>query len=979
MQENYGGAKFKRVISALLMVGVALTMMGMGARPAEAEVPALLTWTWASPPYRLTTVDGADGRRYTRVTLEGYANARSPGAPALPVVGRLVALPPAGDFDLKVLEARYTTVPLAHPVVPAPAPADLTFDADGQPLPGRWTFARDATIYEGARGYPERFVTLEDPAWMRDLRLARLSITPFRYHPADQTLQVLHYLRLQIVPTDAATVVERAGTPSTSGPTIPRSVLLNPGDLDAFRASPPVAADMTAGVDPLAVVQAPGLYKVKVSVEGLYVLNYSMLAAAGLPLEEIEPTTLRLLHDEQEVAIQWEGDADATFEGNERLLFYARPQPTRYAGHDVYWLTWGGAAGRRMTSRSGDPTGVPQRTPWTATRIEKDIEYDSRHGGWNGQYWFWQKLKQPDLLSATLTLPLLHIPRTDTPATMDPWLEGITRDWIAPDHHVRFTLNGTYIGEGLWEGKTVYSATLPLTAGLLTAGDNALTLTLPDDLGGDIEAAWVDAITLTYGLDAVNNGTDLARFHGLPGQSGAYAVGGFTTSTLRVYDVSDPIAPVAVADWTFSDGVVEVADAGDTASDYLIIAERLTGAPQAIEAARSYSDPSGGGDYVIITPEVFQDAVAPLAAYRAGQGLRVVTVDVAALYDHFGDGRSSPQAIKAFLRHAYTAWPDPAPQYVLLVGDGTHDMQGFQPDSNPTYMPPYLAHVDPWLGETASDHQYADLTGDPLPELWVGRLPANTPEDVAAMVDKILTYETRPQVGDWNRQLLFAADNPSTAGDHHADADQDYAIYATPTYGYTGERVYLSETPGDPHLYTSATDARSALIGALDRGSLLYTYFGHSSWHQQAVLESDGYAPLFHRDHIAELDNHGSWPVVLQMTCYTSYFIHRTDDTLDESLLRTPDVGAVAVWGSSGNGVTPDHRVLHHHAYRAIFDEGTSELGAVVATALTGLYANGVSYDLIDTYHLLGDPATALRIGPDESTIIFLPVVMREG
>jgi len=84
-----------------------------------------------------------------------------------------------------------------------------------------------------------------------------------------------------------------------------------------------------------------------------------------------------------------------------------------------------------------------------------------------------------------------------------------------------------------------------------------------------------------------------------------------------------------------------------------------------------------------------------------------------------------------------------------------------------TYLPPYLADVDPWMGETASDHQYADLTGDILPELRLGRFPVNTPAEVEAIVNKIISYEADPLVGNWNRRLVFGADNPSTAGERY--------------------------------------------------------------------------------------------------------------------------------------------------------------------------------------------------------------------
>ncbi len=933
-------SKVRLGLMIILVSGMIGGMVGGGwllpSMRAEAAAKVLWEWAWEAPPYHLMAIVGDDGQTYTRVELDGHQNDGPPGWPSLPVVGELLTLPSEGAFDVELVEVEYETVRLDHPIEPAPAPAPLEFDDEGRPLPGDWVFVRDEAAYTSDAPFPAEFVALGDPVWMRDQRLARLTVVPFRYHPAQQTLDVLRSLRLRVVAVEEASKGDR------------------------------VRADQVASDVP----QVDGSYKVIVPMEGMYGLDGTTLSAAGVPIGSIDPATLRIVHDGVEVAAQWEGDSDATFEAGERLLFYARPELTRYAGHDVYWLAWGGAAGQRMTSRSGDPTGLSSAVAWTSERAEKNIEYDSLYPGWNGEHWFWEELKRPSSLGVTLTLPL-ETPDAATPGELTVWLEGSTRDWPDPDHHVRYVLNGTTVHDAEWEGKAAYSETVSLPVGLLTAGENTLALTLPDDLGGDIEAAWVDAITVTYGLSGVSE--DWARFGGRSG-AGAYTIGGFSTATLRVYDVTNPAAPQVVTDWTLVDGTLTVGDDG-TPSEYLVVSDAWLWSPLAIEAAKPFVEPPAGADYIILTHPDFEAALTALADHRAERGLRVAVVDVEAVYDHFGDGRMSPDAIRSFLSYAYTNWPAPAPLYTLLVGDGTYDLRGYRPDSNPTYLPPYLDDVDPWLGETASDHWYADLTGDSLPELLLGRLPVNTVEETEAVVDKIITYETHPAAGVWNQRLLFGADNPSTAGDHHDDADQEFNTYAV--LPYQGVRVYLTDTVGaPPPLYASAATARAALIEALDQGALLYSYFGHSSWHQEAILETDGYAPLFHVDHIADLHNEGRWPLVLHMTCYTSYYIHRTDETLDEGLLRSDGVGAVAVFGSSGNGVTPDHRVLHRHFYASVMDDGETVVGAAMRAAMVGLYTYGTSDDLIYTYHLLGDPALELA-GLRHS--LFLPILVRGG
>jgi hypothetical protein len=958
--------KLRFILGLLVILGLSGTRSAPTVRAVNATG---LLLEWEGPAYRLTTVVGDGGQIYSRVEAEGYLNGGAPGWPGLPSRGSLVALPPGGDFGLELIEVAYDTVPLDHPIEPAPAPAPLQFDADGQPLPGDWTFARDETAYASATPHPDEFAAPSEAVWMRDHRLVRLTFTPFRYHPARQTLDVVRRLRLRVwwePPTSPSPAAPRNDTFQD----VLANLVLNPTDLDAFR-----ARDRLAGISAYprsSASQVPGPYKALVTSEGIYALDYSTLAAAGLPLGNIDPSTLRLIHGGSEVAARWEGDGDTAFEHGERLLFYARPQLTRYAGYDVYWLAWGGDAGQRMVARSGDPAGLPAGTAWATALAEENVEYNSLYQGRDGDRWFWRRLKLPDLSSDTFAISL-ETPAAATPGELTVWLRGLTSVTPNPDHHVHFSLNEDDVGDGWWEGKTAYTATLSLPAGLLRAGSNEVGLSLPGDTGTDIEGALVDAIAITYGLEAVDG--DVARFRGQSNAS-AYTVGGFFGESLHVYDVTDPTAPLLVTGVTPAGGVVSVGDGDTTPAEYLVLTDDQIRTPQAVVPVKSLSDPPGGADYLIITHPDFEAALAPLSAHRGGQGLRVVTVDVEAIYDRFGDGRMDPAAIRAFLSHAYAKWPGPAPRYVLLVGDGTYDPRHYRPDTNPTYLPPYLADVDPWLGETTSDNRYADLTGDLLPEVRLGRFPVNTPHEAEAIVEKIIRYESDPLPGGWNGRLLFGADNPSDAGNHHADADSEFSTYATPAYGYEGVRVYLSATAGDPHLYTDAEAARDALIAELNRGALLYSYFGHASWHQEAVLETDNYAPLFHQDDIPRLSNRRRWPMVLQMTCFTGSYIQPADDTLDESLLRADGIGAAAVWGASGLGVATGHRVLHQSFYQAVFDDGQAELGAATHAALINLYASGLYNDLIDTYHLFGDPAQVLNMTiVDWPFSAFLPII----
>ena len=59
--------------------------------------------------------------------------------------------------------------------------------------------------------------------------------------------------------------------------------------------------------------------------------------------------------------------------------------------------------------------------------------------------------------------------------------------------------------------------------------------------------------------------------------------------------------------------------------------------------------------------------------------------------------------------------------------------------------------------EIATDNWYADLDDDAVPDLAVGRLTADTKEELSLIVDKILAYERTDDAGPWRRRINLVA------------------------------------------------------------------------------------------------------------------------------------------------------------------------------------------------------------------------------
>jgi hypothetical protein len=373
---------------------------------------------------------------------------------------------------------------------------------------------------------------------------------------------------------------------------------------------------------------------------------------------------------------------------------------------------------------------------------------------------------------------------------------------------------------------------------------------------------------------------------------------------------------------------------------------------------------AGGADYVIIAPTDFIPALDNLIALRRSQGLTVAVEAVQAIYDAYGDGRPDPAAIRAYLAHAYVAWT-PRPTYVLLVGAGSFDPRRYRVASPSTFIPPYLADVDPWAGETAADNRYVAVDGqDILPDMLIGRLPVKTLTETQVVVNKIVQYETNPFLGGWNENVAFVADNADEAGDFAAASEMIATAYVTAPF--TSQRIYF--TPPT----TTITTTRQAVLDYWNAGALVVQFTGHSSWHQWAAER------FFHLDDLSALRNDRRWPIVIEMTCFTSAF-HRPEPTLDEELLTLDGGGVVAAWGATGLGVSTGHSRLDDGFFRAVFSDTVSTVGQATWAGKLSLATAGQNLDLLDTFTLLGDPALRLNrtIIPWASRA-YLPIVLRD-
>jgi len=662
----------RKWVIALLAFALAIGNGGGRANAAAPSLPLaqtshavraladglLLEWRPALPDL----VRLADGS--VAVAIPGYRQSDTPGAPQLPQISELVALPPGAHPTLEIVQITESDLPLPGRLQLAPRPAGVERDAAGNVIGGILA-ASPKTPWQEAREHSTQFdepVTLTLLGTLRGVSLARITFAPVR--PTANRLRVVTHIQVALKFNLAETDLPGFPKPGRSTATDPilnvlQHAVINPELVQPATPAPSVDA-ASLGQNDLSRAW------LSVAQPGLTAISHASLTAIGFPLVGVDPQFLRLSRAGNEIAMQWEGNGDGVFEAGERLLFYADPRFSRWTKNDVYSLSVGQQPGLRMISRPANPTLQRAGTAWQTQTHETNALYTPTcycgriPPGRDGDRWVWDDVRQPDRASPSYPMGALPVLDEAQPATLTLWLISYTDlPRIAPDHRVDVALNGVGLGRVEWDGRQAITATFALAPGVLNATENLLSLHLPG-VDSVVEGMWLDGFALDYARGALPVGSS-ALFRG-DGDPHTYRLNLTASAGLRGYDVTNPQAPIVLLG--LDPDAIAVTDPASGVHRYLLTADEAIQPPAQLRLVTALQ-PVSGADYLILSPAAFVPALADLIALRRSQGLAVAVENLQAIYDAF-DGRPTPNAIRAYLQNAYNTW-NPRPTYLLLV------------------------------------------------------------------------------------------------------------------------------------------------------------------------------------------------------------------------------------------------------------------------------------------------------------------------
>ena len=391
-----------------------------------------------------------------------------------------------------------------------------------------------------------------------------------------------------------------------------------------------------------------------------------------------------------------------------------------------------------------------------------------------------------------------------------------------------------------------------------------------------------------------------------------------------------------------------------------------------------------GGEYLLITSAELAPAFYPYVMWKNQKGIiteLVLIEDVLANYQGIDDAAK----LRAYLQEAYAS----RAKWALLGGD--EDIIPIR----------YAYHGNASIAPSLADQQvtdvyYSDLNGDwdfdqdgiygesnedhvdLLPEIYVGRIPAETVEEVQIWVEKALLYEQNPGHGDYSyltKALIISADQMRDLNEHTALAQ------LIPD-NFTVDYSRCAEEPSGSAPAPTQPTAQS-VISVMDEGWGFVTNLNHGNFYAYSAMAPNyNYAPRsFLWGDTCNADNGaGSFTHLLESDKYSIYYSIScevaafdfdkntvrpgpfiTNHTLMEAYLFRPNRAGVAFLGNTRWGWVSASFKLEQKFLEYVFNDSIRHIG--VAEALSKVFYP--SYRDIDYgNNLFGDPEMVIWKAP---------------
>ena len=659
--------------------------------------------------------------------------------------------------------------------------------------------------------------------------------------------------------------------------------------------------------------------------EGIYKIDYSMLSSYGIDPAAVDPRTIKIYNnggkplpestaDERpsdlvENAIVVVGEADGKFDQGDYILFYGRGNNfwdydttansikrvfNIYTNHNYYWITSGGAAGKRAADKASlSQTGAYEQNSTRAFDSREDEKINILNSGRNFLGDEFNNVVTTNSYTNKLdgrinTVPveyhLSFVSASQNPTAIDVY-ENNSRIW----HLNMPTAVSEYIEGKQYTTTVFYNGSLP---------DNRSNLHFNFTPNSASAKGYLDYYEILYQKELKAFNDFILFFSKDTSAVIQYNLTGFTNSNIKVFDVSDYSGMKQVTNAQISGGEYhfQASEQEGKVSKYIAVTGDQYKSPVNPQEAGNSNlhGIADGAKFIIITHKNFREAADRLKNYRENQSpdkLSTIVIDVDDIFNEFAGGLPDITGIRDFIKYAFDNWQT-APEYVLFLGAGNYDYKDIL-GYHTNFLPPYETResLDEIYSYTSDDY-FVNLGTDSKVDLATGRITCKTLEAANDVVDKIINYETNSDKGLWRNLITLVADDAYQGANYQnigfTSSSEALANEVIPQ-SFNFNKLYMATFPivltgGGKRMPAG----NKAILSAMNEGTLIVNFIGHGApyvWTDEYIFEQGVSIPQLHNDR---------YFLLTAATCDFGYFDDPAFISGAEELVLKNDAGAIA-------------------------------------------------------------------------------------
>lgn len=859
-------------------------------------------------------------RKSENRTLIRYFNSMDesiPGTPILPSETYFVAIPPLSKVKISLVEQKYNFIKNSE-------------------------VAFNPTVYlsdDSSLGYKEskpdlsKFVTAQFPVtefevidytWLRDYYCAVIKINTHTYNWKKKEIRELLSTKLNIKFVEV-TSFSHSETPLGEFDKILKDIIINYQSASQFRS-------IRSQFNP---VDSSGNWidysleyvKLQIPDDGIYRIGYNDIVEYGINPQIVNPKTFKIFSKGNELPIYVSGENDLSFDPEDYIEFWSeRNYETgdyrnivspgedyinyfnRYSDTSIVWLGWDGNEGKRVNIQN---VAIPGLTD-TLFSHYADLHFEEDERLWyydavvpRVQLPFWQENKVWTyyVLGNGGNIPIgfsapNYVPNTPVNITAR-LISNSTDSFYTNNHRFGLSVNSTSPQDTIvFSYKETVNFSAEYNSNQLVQGNNIVRIFGMQNDSLRWHQALIDWLDVEYVRNNVAyNDSLLLRINDpLENVGSVIKISNITQppENILVYKIKPFLKKITL--FNILNSVLTFTDTVSLKDEYIVVKEDLLRQP--VFKSKKYfinlRDNSRGTDYLEISNRLLQASAEDYLNFIDNNyNLRNALVFVDDIYDEFAFGYSKPEAIRDFLEYANENWIQPAPSFLLLLGDANYDYKEKLTPS-PTVKRKNLV---PSYGNPVSDSWFTmwDSTNVNLPQMFVGRVSAESNEEVYKYLEKHQLYLNR-KFDDFNkRYLFFSGGDPATPNQIELlKSTNDFLLnnFVKPA-PVGGQSHHFYKTVDPPTNFGPFT--REQIDNAIDSSGLFISYIGHSGTETWDNGITD----------VTDLQNsfNDRLPLITDFGCSTGKFAEPDIDAFSELFISaSPDGQAIAYLGNSSWG-----------------------------------------------------------------------------